>query len=388
MNAAILLARASPRVRDDCITSRLGRFTWRHRAAVSSLAGRHARLADLAVSFPALLFALAVPRRRFDPEPVIERAIAGAPLSELAAAADMPMWTRRLGPETFQRSLPRLPDSPLFRRQIANHPPASAKTAALWLDTVASTAFWGHEGLAVWFARRVGKREDWEALRRWQLITLWAWHAANPTAPASRFVRTPWTPDISTRAALVAARDWKENVTAALELGDRVVADAWADPAVVDGYSFEPIQTLVELIDGSHALDNCVRTYAAAIAGDSQRLWIVKRDGAPVAMLGLEAHPVPSIFEISGVSNSRVPPEIALTAHRWFREHAPLQVIKGTTYAGTSRKRWAGMWRGYWLAKRLFPRWLPLAPVESLYFWLEEPRQRRRHRRRLRVLPV
>ena len=57
-------------------------------------------------------------------------------LAEVAAAADMPLWLRKLPPEALSRPIAKLPDGKSFRRQIANHLP-SRKVAAIWLQAVA-----------------------------------------------------------------------------------------------------------------------------------------------------------------------------------------------------------------------------------------------------------
>src|ERR1700719_2424268 len=116
-------------VRTELNESRLRRYAALFQPHVRGLAGRDVRLADLAVSFPALLFALAAPRSGFDPTPAIARAIGGANLAELAGAAGIPMWLRKLPPEAFVARIGKLPDGELFRRRIANHPPRSEKLA-------------------------------------------------------------------------------------------------------------------------------------------------------------------------------------------------------------------------------------------------------------------
>ena len=85
----------------NVIERRLERFSEKHRVTLKTLAARHATLADLALSFPALLFALAVPRAGFDPEPVIKQVINGCGLNELAKLALLPRWLRKLLPESF-----------------------------------------------------------------------------------------------------------------------------------------------------------------------------------------------------------------------------------------------------------------------------------------------
>jgi hypothetical protein len=131
---------------------------------------RHSRVADLAVSFPALLFALAVPRSGLDPARAIDRAIEGASLAKVAAAADVPLWLRRLPPEALSRPLGKLPDGEVFRRQIANHLPHSPKVSPIWLQAVADIADLAHEAAAVWIAREIAREKRGMNLKRLRLV--------------------------------------------------------------------------------------------------------------------------------------------------------------------------------------------------------------------------
>ncbi|WP_229186726.1 hypothetical protein [Bradyrhizobium oropedii] len=90
---------------------------------------RHTRAADLAVSFPALLFALAVPRVGVASASALACVIDGRSLAGAAAAAGVALWLRKLPPEAFTSPITRLPDDELLRRQIANHLPQSPKLA-------------------------------------------------------------------------------------------------------------------------------------------------------------------------------------------------------------------------------------------------------------------
>src|SRR5262245_30638533 len=119
----------------DALERQLSRYCPQFQRAVRGLAARHSRLVDLAQCFQALLFALAAPRPGLDPACAIERAIEGASLAEVAEAADVALWLRRLPPEAFTHRIPRLADSKSFRRQIANHLPRR-RIAAKWLQAV------------------------------------------------------------------------------------------------------------------------------------------------------------------------------------------------------------------------------------------------------------
>src|SRR5262249_29438930 len=101
--------------RSSMLEHQLRRYHPRFEAALRALAMCHPPIADLAASFPALLFALAVPRAGIDPAPALARVIDGAALADVAAAAGVPMWLRRLPPQTFVRPIRGLPDGELFR---------------------------------------------------------------------------------------------------------------------------------------------------------------------------------------------------------------------------------------------------------------------------------
>src|SRR5690606_8046433 len=88
---------------------------------VRTLAARHPWLADLAISFPGLLFALAFPRRAASSEHALSLVLSGASLCTAAATAGVPMWLRRFPPEAFVKPIPELPDSRQFRLRVANH---------------------------------------------------------------------------------------------------------------------------------------------------------------------------------------------------------------------------------------------------------------------------
>jgi len=115
MTLNLLRAPRREPARSDMLERQLRRYHSRFQGAVRTLAMRHSHIADLALSFPALLFALAAPRRGLDRRPALMRVIDGLSLAEAAAAAEVPMWLRKLPPEAFSRPLQRLPDGDLFR---------------------------------------------------------------------------------------------------------------------------------------------------------------------------------------------------------------------------------------------------------------------------------
>jgi len=219
---------------------------------------RHSRIADLAVSFPALLFALAVPQPGLDPARALDLAIEGAALAEVAAAADVPMWLRRLPPEALAGPIMRLPDGELFRRQIANHLPRSPKIAAVWLWTVADVADWAHESAAVWIAREIVRGHRQAALKRLRLLSLWAWFSGQPDTLGHSLIEKPWAPAMRLGTALGAAEGWRTTVALHVDLGCEPIADMWLQPARVGGFDFLPLSSTAAIIEEAAAMRNCL----------------------------------------------------------------------------------------------------------------------------------
>jgi hypothetical protein len=334
---------------------------------VRLLAARHTRIADLAASFPALLFALALPRAGFDPAPAIAKVIAGHSLAEAASAADLPMWVRKLPVEAFTAPIPKLPNGELFRRQIANHLPATPKLAPLWLQIVADMAEIAHEPAALWAAREFVREPRWVKLKGLPLIGLWAWFSTQPGTFGHDLIDRPWTPDVHIDPAYQASDAWQELFVLHLNLGSREIDDTWLRPAQVDGYDFMPLDSTAAVAEEAAAMKNCVRTYGDSLARNETRLWSMRRNGERVATLEVATYyhdPLLNIVEIKGPGNADVPREVSWVARRWLNMHDLLHIDPGKRKRDSvlDRAIWLQLWRPYWLAKRRIPEWLPLRP--------------------------
>lgn len=356
------------------IGRRLQRFRPELQHAMRALAACHVRLADLVVSFPALAVALAKPRARFDPQPVMAEVIAGAHLVDLGSAAGVPLWLRALPPETFTGCLPILPNSKSFGIRIANHLPNSPKHAALWLEAVGLAADLGTEDLAVWFAREFMRDKKYISSinhSRVRQLSLWAWYSARPATRAHALIDRPWNPDMRMNTAVAAADLWRSSVDALASLGDESIADTWFKPGNVDGYEFIPLATASQIIDEGRIMRNCVRTYGANVAHDYCRLWSVRKDGGPAATLRIshyDREPVPKVAELELASNRIAPKEIWCAVHKWFAQQ-DLMTFQGRDLkwgnAPLDCGIWRELWKPYWLSKRRIPSWLPLTPTRG-----------------------
>ena len=339
-----------------------------------ALASRHERLADLAVSFPALLFALAVPRAGRDPATAIERAIEGSCLAELAAAAGIPMWLRKLPPEAFVHRIGELPDGELFRRRIANHMPGSARLAQMWLQAVTDAAEYTHEHAAVWVARelvRDPRNVNMRAMRLLCRVCLYAWFSGQAETPAHALIDRPWEADMHFRTAVHAANRWHTKIDLRLNLGDAPIADSWLGRGFAGGYEFVPIRSAAELTEEADAMANCLTKYGYNLAHGWSRFFRVRKDGKRVATLEVARRggdPLLNIEELRGHRNKPVSAELSWAARHWLHRHELPEIdVKWREHnkAPLDRSTWIALWRPYWLAKQRIPGWLPLRPTRA-----------------------
>jgi hypothetical protein len=354
--------------------SRLRRYAPLLAPRVRALASRHERLADLAVSFPALLFALAMPRSGSDPAPAIARAIEGACLAELAEAAGIPMWLRKLPPEAFVRRIGQLPDGKLFRRRIANHMPSSARLAPVWLQAVADAAEYADELAAVWVAREVVRSAEnahFRNLRLLRRVGLYAWFSGQPKTLAHVLIDRPWKANMHFSTAVDAAHRWHEKIDLHLNLGGAPIADTWLGCGFADGYEFVPIQSAAEFAEEAEAMANCLAGYGYDVAHGWSRFFSVRKGGKRVATLNVargSGDPLLNIEELRGLRNKAVSAELSWAARRWLHHHE-LPKIDATRLeddkSPLDRLTWIALWRPYWLAKQRIPDWLPLRPTRA-----------------------
>ena len=354
--------------RAGVIERRLERYHPRFHGAVRALAMRHSRVADLAASFPALLFALAVPRPGLDRAPALARVVDGRSLAEAAAAADLPLWLRKLPPEAFAAPIAPLPDGELFRRQIGHHLPHLPKLMPGWLQVVADIFAIAHEPAALWVAREFVREPRKASPARLRLIGLWSWFSLQPETFGHELMKRPWTPDMSLATALEAAEEWRTMIALHLDLGAEPIADTWLRSGHMAGYDFLPLTSLPAIVEEAETMRNCLKNYGPHLAHNHSRLWSVRQNGERVATLRIccrAPDPLLTIIELEAAGNTKAPREVWWAARQWLHAHDLLQVNIDPRRWGSvppDRDIWRSLWRPYWLARRRIPEWLPLAP--------------------------
>lgn len=353
------------------ITKALDSFAPKHREAVKNIANKHLALADLALSFPALLFALAVPNAGLDNKFVSAKVIAGLPLKQLAKAAGLPFWIRKLPPAAFTRAIRRLPDGEIFVRQIANHLPRKSKHAALWLDYVSSAAIWGHDAFAVWVAQNLSREPNAFQRRGFTKLTLWAFFSTAADTKMSKLIATKWRPEVKLRQARDAANDWFVSLDLTLMLENDLVDDMWLKPAHIEGYDFVALATGRDIAEEAAFMRNCIRSWGSDVAHNSARLWSIRKQGARIATLAVGpsySDDLLVITELKLRDNNKVPKEIAVIARKWLNSHDIYELDLKAKEWGVilpDKKTWQELWRPYWLAKRKIPEWLTMCPQKN-----------------------
>lgn len=285
MTSTLPVASRREATRSALLERQLQRYHPNVQGKVRALAMRHTRLADLAASFPALLFALAVPRAGIASARARACVVDGRSLADAAAAAGIPLWLRRLPPEAFTAPITGLPDDELFRRQIANHLPLSPKLAPIWLRSVAAVAELAHGPAAVWIARELVRAPPRTDPVRLRLVGLWAWFSTQPATLGHTLIDRRWTPSMQIGSALAAADAWSTMIALHVSLGSEKIADMWLQPGRVDGYDFIPLNSTTDISEEAEAMQNCLRTYGPNLAHNRSRLWSIRRNGQRVATL-------------------------------------------------------------------------------------------------------
>lgn len=348
----------------------LKRFGRPVRPAVKCLAARHSRLADLAFSFPALLVALAVPRLGFRPARAIAAVIEGKPLAHVAALASVPLWLRKLPPQSFAGALPVLPQGDLFRRQISNHLPKRTKHARGWLAHVAYAHAVAHEPYALWVARILAHGDRLPRPFNTERIGVWAWHSLHEGG-ASALIELRWSPAMDWKTAGNHAGRWIDAVEFHCARAQFKAQLPWLQAIRIDGLEFIHLQSFADLVEEGRVMKHCVGTYGESLANGTQQFWSVRHKGRRVATVALDAYAgdkLVRVGEIQGPGNVEVPREVAFAVRRWLNSHDVEALVQEPTTISCQDglKAANSLWKAYRLAKRGFTRWLPAHEVHWL----------------------
>jgi hypothetical protein len=300
-------------------------FAAEHRDDIAELAAVSPRFADLAISFPGLLFALATgygtaAGRRNSSEQILN----GKPLREAADSLGLPFWLRRLAPDAFIAPIPELPRSPEFAKRITNHIPERRSRHRDWLDKIGRAARLGDDVFAAWLASRRDLLLLVDGENDIGPLALYAFYSNRPTTFAGRLVERPWDCEQQLQSALWGCEMFLTRLAIEVLLG-KPLAAPWAEAGKVGELEFKPIVTGLDLIEEAREMRNCVRRYVFKIALGECRLFSVRRGGERLATLELipsRRRGLPLVHQMRGRGNGPVPRAIREAALRWRATHA------------------------------------------------------------------
>jgi hypothetical protein len=94
----------------------------------------------------------------------------------------------------------------------------------------------------------------------------------------------------------------------------------------------------------------------------------MRKDGQRIATLEIANHggdPFPYVGDLKSAGNKDAPLDAWWAARRWLHMHDLSRLKTNRLEWGAmplDRARWMALWKPYWVEKRRFPEWLPLAP--------------------------
>lgn len=322
------------------------RFRPPYRQAIRRLTQGDPRLEDLALSFPALLFAIATgygkPEAR---EAAIDLIDQGASLKLVARALGLPWWTRALPPEAFAEPLHSLVEGAEVQRRIANHIPADTAFIHVWLRAVLLANAIAGEAFALWLASRLKVRP--RTGDRLVPLAAWAWYSARPETAGHALVRCPFEPGMSLKAALEEADAWRKRIDLAAALGPGI-ADAWYEECDHAGFRFVPLTRIEQYLGEAAAMDNCLDQFAPKMIRQATRVFSIRRDGRPIADIEIGPHEddagMPVIEQLRGPANRRVGAEVWQAAYGWLAKQPP----RALTPTPVQARRFQALRREIW----------------------------------------
>lgn len=356
-------------------------FHYSFRRKVDELAQQKHCFAELAETFPALLFALATD---FGTAEARKRAIAhleaGSRLREAAKALGVPWWMRKLPPQAFKKRLEQVPDDPLFAKRIVDLFPANPGMAAKWLDRVFQAYRLCGPEFALWVARHERFHAPLLTDPPLPYVAAWAWFAGQKDTLGHQLLRRPWTPSMSPRRAFDELTAWRKRIRLALTLS-ALNRQPWLQDGTALGYEFVELKEIRDFIAESEAMDNCLDSFSEKLEQGTCYVFSIRKNGTPVADVEIGAHAidpnVPTIVQLRAPRNARAHPQIWRATFAWLGSQelcpAPSHSISRTA----RRQAWRRLWRPYLATLDPADR----AEVEHLVLELEKLQPRRRRPR-------
>lgn len=345
--------RSGPPEPAEALRQRLIAFHPQFHSRLLPLMAQSPLVADLAESFPALLFALATGHgTRRQRQDAICAVLQGTPLRAAADALGLPLWLRRIAPEALVCPLPHLPDDAILLATLANHIPSSAEACVAWLDRVASASRLAGRDFALWVAREKRCLPPIMADDDYQWLLAWGW--ASLHAPDDFLLRRRWTPALGWKRARDEITIWKKRIGLVGALA--TFTDPWFENGQALGFDIVRLETPDAWVAESVAMDNCLDQYANHIAYGRIRVFSVRRNGRPVANVEItlrhDEATMPCISQVRGPRNRRASPVVWQAVHAWMGAQSFRSLFAAETSEPAAKAALATFWMPYLAAVR------------------------------------
>jgi hypothetical protein len=301
---------------------RIGLFHPERHDVVAVVAARHPALADLAESFPALLFALAT---GFGSEAgrvaATEAVLKGGGLQCAAEQLGLAWWTRKLPASVLKEPLVTFPLDADFSRRMASLVPEGSGQQGLWLTAVSEAMPAGGRQYTLWVARHgvplMGTLSDCQR----HAFHAWVWLAWHPGTLGHALVRRPWSNDLGIKRMMDEFGAFLARAALVDALGPGHLGGVVPD-LQVHGLRFKPLRTVFDYMQTAAALDNCLEQYADRIRRGTTAVAAIVDGLDTVGCVEVGPHPteagMPTIIQLRIAKNRRAPAHLWSAAYAWL----------------------------------------------------------------------
>lgn len=279
-------------------------------------------------SFPALAFALATGYGTNENRAkTYQYLIQGGSLRIAARILGLPWWLRKVPPESFSRPINVLPVGENFARRISNLIPKRKRDIPNWFRCVLRASEIGDDDFVIWIARHKELWMEPDILNLpLELLASWAWYGKQETHAEFSPLKKRWHSNIGLQTALEEAKAWYNRIRLIVLLGEEGLEDSWLNGDIILGYEFRPLRTAADFFNESEAMKNCLDQYADHIRFDDVRVFSIWKKGQRIANIEIGAHEddssIPTIEQLRGVGNQRVPACLWRAAYAWIGNQA------------------------------------------------------------------
>jgi len=365
------------------LETRIRRFPRRLQRRMRKFVKGAKELKELVYSFPVAALVLVTGNRPPEARALGLRLVKdGRPLVEVAAALDLPIWTRQVPPEALGAPFGALPDHADFNRRVVNLIPPGASAPAQWLSLVSFAYEACGEAMALWLA---GQRID--ALHRDHEAVLlpvaaFVWFSQQREETAFKLIGKPWQKSMGFRKVAAETRIWIERVILDYCFEDSATHGSWFKVRKGAGYRFVPLRTAAELRAEGDRMRNCLSSYARDVAAGQCIVYAIQRGNTSVATLEVVADTArpgrARVAQIEGPANTPAPEDVVRAAGSWIARQGRFPLMGEVTLAciPVREARWRRIWYSYVQAKPKFGAMLQPTPeclrrLSTAIDWLE-----------------